>query len=817
MNLQAGQLSWVWGILPGCELTGESYLQKSRNWPYLTISLFLLVLATLGLVRQISVAELPPDFPWEEMAWPVTVRGVTLTNAEDLRFLVEGFQAGDSVDIDFPDGPRNIVTVASQSKFYLTIAVTSGLIFWLVAFLVFIPRLDMTAVTQFYWITMLYGLGIFLGGVYFEFGLKPVGMALNIAQLCNLAFLPVVFLHMTLIFPKRLLGRGRVRFLPGALYGLAVLLVIWQAAVFARYFNDPVPANAAALPRPQRVADLVMVTEALIAIVIMVGQARKLEPGRRRQQARWLLVGFVVGATPYVFLRTLPQLLSVAPPFPAHFDRLFEPAIPLAFVLAVVRYRFLDIDIILRRGILYGFLAAGMAGLILIPVGLMQPEKTREWSPFLQSLPVLCGVLAGFLFLPLRRWLGGLIDRVFFRIEHRVGGILEQLRRQMKTALSQDDVALLIHGRISEALNPSKCLVLVETVGGETRVGADRTRSRATAESCAGFPATLWAQPDMTTCPEQESIHYSDELSKEGFVIGLKLEAEGWPVGSVLLGPRRIGHRYVRSDLTFLTEAAQAASNRLQEIRLVQKVSEEKMKSVQLEDLASLKDDFLSQVAHDLRTPVTSVGWSLNNLLDGLAGDLQPRQREYLETMSSSLEHLNHLVSSLLEITRLEKAEVTIPVETTELAPILARAVGTVRPLAEAAEVNLRVADLMPGLSLVTNGDKLAEVLVNILENGVRYSEAEGELEITAEAHPPHVFVTVRDHGPGFAKVVDPFVRFAQGQPSPHGPGGGYGLGLTIARETTRLMGGEITARNHPAGGAEFTLVLPGPKPLKEM
>ncbi len=60
---------------------------------------------------------------------------------------------------------------------------------------------------------------------------------------------------------------------------------------------------------------------------------------------------------------------------------------------------------------------------------------------------------------------------------------------------------------------------------------------------------------------------------------------------------------------------------------------EEKLKRVQLDELNNLKDDFLSQVAHDLRTPVTSVGWSITNLLDGLAGQLEPRQREYLESM----------------------------------------------------------------------------------------------------------------------------------------------------------------------------------------
>ena len=811
MNLQTGKLVGIGGILPGRSQPGESSLRKSLNWPYLMFSLILLVLGVAGLVRQMGVARLPADFPWAEVQWPTEVRGVELADAESLRYLVEGIAVGEIVTVPFPEGPRSIVTEPTHSGSYLIITASSGLIFWLVACFVFVPRLSLVSVVHFYWLTMLYGLGIFLDGVYFQFGLNPLGMVLNLAQFSSLAFLPAIFLHMTLIFPKRLLGRGGVRHFPVLLYAVAAALVIWQGQAFSHYFNDPNPANALAMRLPQNVADLVMVVEALMAFVIMIGQASKLAPGRERQQARWLVTGFVIGASPYLFLRTLVQLLDLVPIFPPHIDRLFEPAIPLAFVFAVVRYRFLDIDLILRRGILYGFLAAGMAGLILVPVGLMQPDRIQAWPRAWQALPVLCGVLAGVLFLPLRHHLGRWIDRLFFRIEHRVDQILVRVRQELKTVSSQDDLAQFIHGQISEALSPDRCLVLLENVGGETRVGGEPTSATATPDICAPLNRPLWAVPGSTTCPGQEYSAFPVDLADEGFVLSLNLEADGRTVGAVLLGPKSIGHRFVRTDLHLLSELVQAASTRLQEIRLVQKMSEEKMKWAQLDELTRFKDEFLSQVAHDLRTPVTAVGWSLTNMLDGLAGELLPRQKQYLNSMSSSMAHLNHLVSDLLEISRLKKAKLEILTEPCDLAPVLARALGTIGPLAEAATVTLQCTQTPDDLRLLTNGDKLAEVLVNILENGVRYSPPNGVLEVHGMVETDRAVVKVRDHGPGFQGITDPFARFVQGQPSPHDEGGGYGLGLTIAREYTRLMGGEISACNHPGGGAEFTLKLPLP------
>jgi signal transduction histidine kinase len=786
-------------------------MQKTGNWPYILISLLLLALGAAGMVRQADVALLPPDFPINTIDWPITASEVIVTTPADLVFLVEGLHPGDLLQVKLSSGPQTFITVAAHSRSYLIIATVSGLFFWVVAFAVFVPRLNLPAVTQFYWITMLYGLGILLGGVYFQFELTALGVVLNVLQLCNLAFLPAVFLDMTLVFPRQILSSRWVRVMRISVYGVAVLLVAWQALMFIRYFQNPTPAGASGLHLPQLVADLTMVAQASIAMMIMMVQAGKLHPGRERQQARWLLTGFMVGATPYLFFRTVPMMFSLEPPFPAQIDRLFEPAIPLAFVFAVVRYRFLDIDLILRRGILYGILAAGMAGLILIPTTLMGPESIINWPRTLQMLPVLCGLMAGFLFLPLRKFLGRLIDRTFFRIEHRVDVILLEIKQLLKSVSSQEDLAKLIHEQINKVVAAEPCLVLIKTPIDEIRIGDADGSFFTSAMSCVNSPAPIWVQPNQSTCPELEDTGFPQALLNEDFVVALGLEADQLPVGCILLGPKTIGHRYVETDLKFLSEVALAASHRLHEIRLIQKMTEEMMKRTQLTELNQLKNDFLSKVAHDLRTPVTSVGWSISNLLDELAGPLQPRQREYLESMGISLEHLNNLVSTLLEISRLKKAKVEIPLAVCDLKPILTQVLGTTRPLAEAADVQFSCPPNDISLQLVTNAAKLAEVLINIVENGIRYSPLGGVLEIGAEAQENLIVLTVRDHGPGFQEIGDPFARFAQGQPSPHSDSGGYGLGLTIAQEYTQLMKGEISARNHPDGGAEFTLKFPTP------
>jgi len=221
-----------------------------------------------------------------------------------------------------------------------------------------------------------------------------------------------------------------------------------------------------------------------------------------------------------------------------------------------------------------------------------------------------------------------------------------------------------------------------------------------------------------------------------------------------------------------------------------------------------MKDDFLSRVAHDLRTPVTSLGWSIRNLNDGLAGELNQKQKEYLSSIKDSADHLAGLVTNLLEISRLEESKVEVACVPVDPARSVKRAAGTVKPLAEAKNVALETS-IEESLTVLANEDKLTEVIVNLLENAVKYSPRAGTVTATVQSvDHGRVRIIIRDQGPGLGGLTDPFGRFVQGKPSQDGNETGYGLGLTIAQEYVVLMGGKIRGGDHSEGGAVFSIDL---------
>jgi signal transduction histidine kinase len=321
----------------------------------------------------------------------------------------------------------------------------------------------------------------------------------------------------------------------------------------------------------------------------------------------------------------------------------------------------------------------------------------------------------------------------------------------------------------------------------------------------------LRAAPNSTSTPEIELTNLPAPLEKAGIVIVQPLGPAGSPVGAMLLGRKRTERRYIEPDLNLLRRAAAAAGTVLERIDLIQAAAAEAQARRQAEELDRLKSDFLSRVAHDLRTPLASILWSTENLLDGISGPLTDDQAEYLRAVRASAGHLNRLVDNLLEISRLEQGRASFELEPVRLDQVVEQALLTLQPLAQEKRIRLSV-EGQATRPVQGNAEKLLEVVLNLVDNAIKYSPRDGDVEIRlAPAAAGWQELAVRDHGPGLGDL-DPellFERFRQGSRQPASEQQGFGLGLYIVRSYVELMGGEVTAANHPAGGAIFACRLP--------
>jgi signal transduction histidine kinase/ActR/RegA family two-component response regulator len=236
----------------------------------------------------------------------------------------------------------------------------------------------------------------------------------------------------------------------------------------------------------------------------------------------------------------------------------------------------------------------------------------------------------------------------------------------------------------------------------------------------------------------------------------------------------------------------------------------EQQARVEAEQLSQLKDEFLATLSHELRTPLNAMlGWS-QLLLQGAKDEAMLRRG--LETIERNARAQSQLIDDLLDMSRLITGKVRLDVKPVWPAEFTSAAVETARPAALAKRVRLH-AELDPDAGpVLCDPSRMQQVMSNLVSNAVKFTDAQGEVNVRLDREGEQVVIRVADTGVGIDPAFLPhvFERFRQGDASVSRRHGGLGLGLAIARQLVELQGGTISAHSDgPGRGAQFTVTMP--------
>ena len=220
------------------------------------------------------------------------------------------------------------------------------------------------------------------------------------------------------------------------------------------------------------------------------------------------------------------------------------------------------------------------------------------------------------------------------------------------------------------------------------------------------------------------------------------------------------------------------------------------------------KSEFLANMSHELRTPLNAIlGYSQLMQRDPA---LQSGQREYLNTINRSGEHLLELIKDVLEITRIEARRVTLDLHTFDLHAMLRNIYSTFKIRTEAKGLSLDLSELrdLPRY-VVADGNKFRQVLINMLGNAVKFTDKGGiVLRVAARGDPPErmrLIVEVEDTGLGIANdELDKVFQYFEQTEAGRRNRGGTGLGMAISRDYARMMGGDVTVTSREGEGSTF-------------
>ena len=320
---------------------------------------------------------------------------------------------------------------------------------------------------------------------------------------------------------------------------------------------------------------------------------------------------------------------------------------------------------------------------------------------------------------------------------------------------------------------------------------------------------------------ERRTVHVLDLLNDPSFapnpralyeqenvrtVISVPMLRENQLVG-VLTAWRRETKAFTDKQIALLKTFADQAVIAIENVRLFRELGE---KNDQLEAANKHKSQFLANVSHELRTPLNSIIGFTRIVLRRTEGKIDQLQKDNLQKVLVSSEHLLSLINELLDLAKIEAGRMDVYSESFKLEEVMRIATATVEPLLKNGNVKL-VTEVPPDLPpLKSDRDKLKQIVLNLLSNSAKFTE-KGEIKVAAARDDGMLKLTVSDTGIGMNAEALKYIfdEFRQVDMSTTRKYGGTGLGLAIVRRLAQLLGGDITVASEEGKGSQFTVTIP--------
>jgi signal transduction histidine kinase len=343
--------------------------------------------------------------------------------------------------------------------------------------------------------------------------------------------------------------------------------------------------------------------------------------------------------------------------------------------------------------------------------------------------------------------------------------------------------------------------------GQTTFAASDPTITRSTPAGRAVIDRRAIHVPDLEA---ELDTDFSGSKSKQRgsgarTVLATPLLREGVPIGVIEIRRAEV-HPFSEKQITLLMTFADQAVIAIENVRLFKELGD---KNELLEAVSKHKSQFLANVSHELRTPLNSIIGFTRIVMRRSEGKLEHLQKENLQKVLVSAEHLLNLINGLLDLAKIEAGHMEVYAETFKLEDIVRVATATVEPMLRNGNVRL-VTEIARDLIIKSDRDKLKQVVLNLLSNSAKFTE-KGEIKVAAWPVNGSMKLAVSDTGIGMNKEALTYIfeEFRQVDMSTTRKYGGTGLGLAIVKRLTNLLGGDIAVESEEGKGTKFTVTLP--------
>jgi K+-sensing histidine kinase KdpD len=486
--------------------------------------------------------------------------------------------------------------------------------------------------------------------------------------------------------------------------------------------------------------------------------------------------------------------------------------------VAIMRYRLLDITIVIRKGVAYVLMSTIVAvpyvSIIILFNNLAGTNNISMWG-----YPVLLVFLA-LLLQPLWQIVQRLVDRMFYRERYDFLKELEYFSQEAHDISNLEQLGSSLVKLVKRALQISNVHLLLRSETGGFSVTFSTGDSTAELALKRDSPLLRWLQlnkgllhrQDLDVIPQLQSLSAKErnELRKIEAELFVPLRTNKDELVGILVLGKKLSHQlYSEEDKSLISTVASRVAIELENARLY--TLETTMRQ-ELEKQDAQKTEFLHSVAHELKTPLTAI-ISSSELMstDGLTATPEMRER-LIDNINRSAWLMDRRVGELLDLARIRIGNIQLRLEALEISELIDEVASQLSSLFKnkGQPLGLEIQNALP----LVNADKerVQQVLLNLLSNANKYSPTGSKIEIRARQENNSVLIAVEDSAAAISeqdrdKIFDPYIRGGDEEERQRIPG--LGLGLAICKKIVELHEGEIWVESEVGRGNIFSFSLP--------
>ena len=649
-------------------------------------------------------------------------------------------------------------------------------------------------------------------------------------------FIPIFFLHW--IFALLNLQKKKELIL---IFGYILTLIFLSFVFTPLYVKDVVPQLSFPWwPEPGIVYNFYLIL-GYLGIVGYGGyeliKIYRETRGYLREQIKYILlamiVGFGGGATNFPLWYGIPL-----PPYGNFLVFLY----PFILSYAILKYRLMDIRFVLGRGAVYALSLITIIGLAFLLMFL--GNQFLSAVPFNITGPLIL-IISILLFQPIFRFFEKLASQYFYYTFYSYQTVLTDLGRGLTRFLGLDQLSSLIVNTLMGTMKLDRTVILLRGPGdGEYQIQKNIGFRDENGISLVkdNFLTTWLERTQNPLVYEELSLIIRDTTEKEArerlerlqgnmkrieAALCLPLFIEEKIVGMIVLGNKLSGEPYSTQDIELLTNLANQASIALQNARLysevkgfskklereVEKATKELKEAYEkLKNLDRAKSEFISIASHQLRTPLAAIKGYISMFLEGTYGKLSEKIKEPMENVYKSNERLIKLVNDLLNVSRIETGKIKLELQKTSIEDVISNIINELKIEAEKKNIYLKWQEPKKPLpEILVDRDKIRQVILNLIDNAIRYTN-KGGIRIIYQTANKKCQIIIADTGEGMTReeILHLFESFSRGGAGTQFYSEGAGLGLYVAKKFVEMHKGKIWAESPGKGkGSTFYIELP--------